>query len=189
MVKKTSLLHIPVGGLKHLDSKGNIVWENDRVIDNILHNEGEKAIISAYFATTMTGFGTAPANVYLGLDSRASVTESDTLASLTGEPSGNGYARVACSTASDGTAKTGVAGADFYINASSNAYGAESKTVTFTCTTTAWSAVTHLFMATSNDASGKLICTLDLSASRTLQVGDSLQASMNIYLSESGEAA
>lgn len=187
MAKRTSLLHIPVGGLKHLDSKGNVLWQNDEVIDNILHDAGETYIIARIFATGHATYTTTYSALYLGLDARSSLAETDTLLSLTGEPSGNGYARIACSTAGDGTAKTGVDNKDFYINASAGAYGAESKTVTFTCETTAWSAVTHLFLCSaSNGTTGALICSLDLSTSRTLQVGDSLQASMNIYL---GEAA
>ena len=185
--KRPSLLHIPAGGVQHIDKNGKVLWQNEKQIDNILHDDGEKYIIARIFCTGHATYTTTFSSLYLGLDARTALAEDDVLTTLSGEPSGNGYARVACSTAGDGTAKTGADNKDFYLNASSGAYGAESKTVTFTCATEAWSAVTHIFLTSaSSGTSGLLICSLDLSASRTLQVGDSLQTSMNIYL---GEAA
>jgi hypothetical protein len=147
---------------------------------NILHNEGEQAILSAYFATAMSGYGAPPANLYLGLDARVTPAEADALTSLSGEPSGSGYARKALSTAG-----TGASGQDFYINQPAAYYKADSKTVTFTASGGAWSAVTQLFLCTvSSGTAGKLVCTKALTASRTLQDGDSLNASMYIGLSE-----
>jgi hypothetical protein len=177
---RISVLHIPQHGIKHLNSKGEILWTNEEQIDNLLHDEGEQAILSAYFATAYTGYGAPPANLYLGLDARESLAEADTLASLSGEPNGNGYARIALSTAG-----TGVAGQDFVISQPVASYQAASKIVTFTCTDLAWSGVTKLFLCTvGTGTAGKLICSLPLSATRTLQVGDSLQASMTLGLSE-----
>jgi hypothetical protein len=176
-MSKVHVLHIDT--IKHIDKDGNTLWE-DHNIHNILHDEGEQAILSAYFATALSGYGAPPSNLYLGLDARASLNETDTLTSLSGEPSGNGYARQALSTAG-----TGVSGQDFYITQPAAYYQAQSKTVTFTCSTSAWSGVTKLFLCTAAaGTTGKLICSLALSTTRTLQVGDSLQASMYIGLSE-----
>ena len=184
--KRPSILHIPQYGFKHFNKDGKLLWTNDKQIDNLFHDEGEMALLSAYFATTMTGYGAPPANLYLGLDARATLAEADTLASLSGEPTtGTGYARIALSTAG-----TGASGQDFYIHQPSAAYGAESKTVTFTnsSTTTAWGGVTKLFLCTSdavgNDTGKKIICSLALSTTRTLQPGDSMQTSINTYLGE-----
>jgi len=158
---------------------GKVIWLMESE-GNILHDEGEKAILSAYFATALSGYGAPPASIYLGLDARTTPAEADTLASLSGEPSGSNYARQALSTAG-----TGLSGQDFYINQPAAYYRADSKTVTFTATGGNWTAVTRLFLCTvSSGTAGKLICTKDLSASRTLLDGDSLNASMYIGMSE-----
>jgi len=99
---------------------------------------------------------------------------------LSGEPSGLGYARQALSTAG-----TGVSGQDFYINQPGAYHRADSKVVTLTASGGAWSAVTQLFLCTvSTGTAGKLICTKALSQSRTLADGDSLNASLQLGLSE-----
>lgn len=73
MAKWVSVLHIPKGGIQHLDSKGNLLWTNDEQIDNLLHDEGEQAILSAFFVTNYSGYGAPPANLYLGLDARVAL--------------------------------------------------------------------------------------------------------------------
>ena len=165
--------------IEHRDKFGNLKWFEESE-GNILHDEGEIAILSAYFATTMSGYGAPPANLYLGLDARATPAEANTLASLSGEPAVGGYARKALSTAG-----TGLSGQDFYINQPAAYYRADSKTVTWTATGAAYPAVTQLFLCTVlSGTAGKLICTKALSQSRTLADGDSLNASMQIGLSE-----
>ena len=176
-ILRPHILHI--ARIEHVDKNGRVLWAAED-LKNMLHDEGEQAILSAYFATTMTGYGAPPANLYLGLDARGSVAEADTLSSLSGEPSGNGYTRIALSTAG-----TGASGQDFYVNQPAAYYRADSKTVTFTASGGAWSAVTRLFLCTaSSGTSGKLISTVDLSTSRTLKNGDSLNTSIYVGLSE-----
>lgn len=163
--------------IRHI-RKGRIIWQ-ERSEGNILHDEGEQALLSAYFATAYSGYGAPPASLYLGLDARAVPAEADTLASLSGEPTAGGYERKALATGG-----TGVSGQDFYINQPGAYYRADSKEVTWTATED-WTAVTQLFLCTvSSGTAGKLICTKALSASRTLLDGDSLTASMYIGLSE-----
>lgn len=172
-------VHILHADVRCYDRYGKLKWE-DLGIDNILHDEGEQALLSAYFATAMSGFGPPPANLYLGLDNRASLTEEDTLLSLNGEPSGLGYARKALSTAG-----TGLPGQDFSINQPGAYYRADSKVVTFTATGGAWVSVSKLFLCTVlSGTAGKLISSLALTATRTLQDGDSLNASIYIGMSE-----
>lgn len=164
--------------IKHL-REGKVIWQEE-LLKNILHDEGEQAILSAYFATAMTGFGAPPANLYIGLDTRVSLAEADTLADLVGEPAVGGYTRQAVSTAG-----TGVAGQDFYINQPAAYYRADSKTVTFTASGADYPAVTKVFICTVvSGTAGKLICSLALSGSRTVKDGDSLQTSMQTGLSE-----
>lgn len=172
-------IHILHANIRHFDKYGRLLWEQ-LGIDNILHDEGEQALLSAYFATAMSGFGAPPANLYLGLDDRVSLAEGDTLTSLSGEPVALGYARKAYSTAG-----TGLSGQDFYINQPAAYYRADSKVVTFTAVGGVWVSVSKMFLCTVlSGTAGKLISSLALSATRTLQDGDSLNASLNIGMSE-----
>jgi len=178
-MKNKRTIHILHADVRCFDKYGRLKWQ-DLGLDNILHDEGEQAILSAYFATAMSGFGPPPASLYLGLDNRGSLAEADTLTSLSGEPVALGYARKALSSAG-----TGLSGQDFYINQPVAYYRADSKVVTFTATGGAWVAVSKLFLCTVlSGTAGKLISSLALSATRTLQDGDSLNASMYVGLSE-----
>ena len=172
-------IHILRLDIQHFDRFGRLKWEA-LGLKNLLHDEGEQALLSAYFATAYSGYGAPPANLYLGLDNRVSLAEADTLLSLSGEPVGNGYARIALLTSG-----TGVGGQDFVISQPAAYYQALSKTVTFTATGSAWSAVRNMFLCTvASGTTGKLICSLALTAIRTLQVGDSLNASILTGMSE-----
>ena len=113
-----------------------------------------------------------PANYYIGLCEDASVAENDNLASLT-ELSGNGYARQ--TVASDNTDFTSAA-------TGTNDRKQTTKVVTFTASGGAWNGAVHAFLATTIDDSGKLVAVAALSATRTLQDGDSLQVSIVLTL-------
>lgn len=178
-MKTKRSIHILHADVRCYDKYGKLKWE-ELGLKNILHDEGEEALLSAYFATAMSGFGPPPANLYLGLDARVTLAEADTLLSLSGEPAVFGYARKALSTAG-----TGLSGQDFYINQPAAYYRADSKVVTFTASGGAWPAVTKLFLCTVlSGTAGKLISSLALSTSRTLQDGDSLNSSIYIGMSE-----
>lgn len=160
-----------------------LIWEDKAIDRNILHDTGEIAILSAFFATTMANYGAPPANHYLGLDRRAALAEADTLATLV-ELSKIGYARKALSSAG-----TGLAGQDFYINQPAAYYRADSKTVTWTAGENWVDDVKNMFLCTDltavvDAASKHLIASLALSAPRTLLNGDKLDGSMYIGLSE-----
>jgi len=161
-----------------------LIWEEPDGVDrNILHSTGEIAILSAFFATGMTNYGAPPANLYIGLDTRSSLDEGNTLASLV-ELSKSGYERKALSSAG-----TGASGQDFYINKPATYYRADSKVVEWTAGENWGTAVKNIFLctdatATSDDAGKHLICSLALSAERTLLSGDKLDGSIYIGLSE-----
>jgi hypothetical protein len=174
--KRVSVIHVPF--VRHIRD-GKVIWEQ-RNLHNLLHDEGEQALLSAYFATAMSGYGAPPANLYLGLDARAVLAEADDLTTLSNEEVGNNYARQALSTGG-----TGLAGQDFYINQPAAYYRADGKVLTFTATTAPWSAKLNMFLCTvASGTAGKLISSLVLTASRTLQIGDSLQASILTGLAE-----
>jgi hypothetical protein len=160
-----------------------LLWEDIAIERNILHDTGEQALLSAFFATAMTNFGAPPANLYLGLDKRASLAEADTLATLD-EIVKSGYERKA-----ESSAGTGVSGQDFYINQPAAYYRAEAKTVTWTAGENWVDALKNIFLCTDITAAvdgdgDHLICSLALSANRTLLNGDKLEGSMYIGLSE-----
>lgn len=160
-----------------------LIWEDIALDRNILHDTGEIAILSAFFATAMANYGAPPANLYLGLDKRAALAEADTLATLS-EVAKAGYARKAVISGG-----TGAAGQDFYINQPAAYYRADSKTVEWTAGENWVDALLNIFLCTDInaviDGAGKhLICSLALSAPRTLLNGDKLDGSMYIGLSE-----
>jgi hypothetical protein len=159
-----------------------LIWEQRTVDGNTLMLTGQEAILSAFFATAMTNFGAPPANLYLALDSRASIADTDTLATLV-ELSKSGYARKAL--ASGGT---GAAGQDFYINKPAAYYRADSKVVEWTAGEDWITGQKNISLctdltATTDAASKHLIASLALTAARTLMNGDKLDGSMYIGLS------
>lgn len=160
-----------------------LIWDETAIDKNILHDTGEIAILSAFFATTMSNYGAPPANLYLGLDRRASLAETDTLATLV-ELSKSGYSRKAVSSAG-----TGASGQDFYINQPAAYYRADSKTVQWTAGENWTDDVKNIFLCTDSvavvDGAGDhLIASLALSTARTLLSGDKLDGSIYIGLSE-----
>ena len=155
--------------IKCFNKAGELLWE-EKDKPNIIHNDGEKAILSAYFATAQSGYGAPPANLYIGLRS-GSLVDTDLLSTIT-EVTGSGYARIAVSTT------TG-----FTLSLVSSNWQALSSTVTFTAAGT-WTAATALFLCTaSSGTSGNLISSVALAATRTLGVGDVIQASCFVTLS------
>ena len=177
--------HLAHANMKHISKDGTVLWEAYD-LPNVWHDEGELVMLSAIFAQAYSTYGATPItnwSTWFGLSSNA-IAEGDTLASITGEPSGDGYARelVECS-------GTGLAGQDYVITQPAAAYQVTSKTVTFTASGGAWAAVTNLFLCTHPSAVAssqyaRLLCTIALSSTRTLQDGDSLQGSMVIGISE-----
>ena len=160
-----------------------LIWEDIAIDRNILHDTGEQAILSAFFATAYTNYGAPPASLYLGLDKHDPLAEADTLATLD-EIASAGYERK--EVVSSGT---GAGGQDWVIAQAAAYYAATSKTVTWTAGEN-WSvAVKSIFLCTDSvavvDGDGDhLISSLALSAERTLLNADKLEGSMVIGLSE-----
>lgn len=175
--------------VRHLrkDSHGiyQIIWEDDAVDRNILHTTGENAILSAFFATTFANYGAPPASCYLGLDHTRVPAEGDDLSDLQELAFADGYERKEVVSSGDGTG-----GQDWVLAASGSGYqDVTSKTVTWTATDDWASAVKNIFFCTDitavvDGAGEHLICSLALSALRTLLNGDKLEGSMIIGLSE-----
>lgn len=160
--------------VKHVSVTGEVLFE-DRG-PNIFHDEGEEWLLDVAFTEVLT----PPTDFYLGCDDRdgvdnAAPAEADTLASLVGEPDGtNGYSRQAV-TSND---------TDWTVDQPSGDYRATSKTVTFTASGGPIGPLTTLFLATSSDNTGRLLCTRALSQERNLADGESLECSMYIEVGE-----
>lgn len=153
------------------DPEGKTIWAEPAWVSNILHDEGEQYILACAFDTDTD---TAPANLYFGLDARVTPAEADTLVSLSGEPSGSGYARQPVSTS------TG-----FTLSQDAGDYQAASSTVTFTASGGDWTAVLNRFLGdVVSGTAGRLIATLALDASRTITDGSSLNTNYTVKLSE-----
>lgn len=134
---------------------------------NALADEGEEDILSAYFDG-----GAAPTNFYGRLYNDTPV-ETDTLATLLSEAAGNGYAAVTFAAGTDWGAPALDAG-DFQTT---------STTKTFSATGGSWGPVTYAVLATvATGTVGLLIAYVALSASRTLQSGDTLDLSWAVKL-------
>ncbi len=147
----------------HIGKNGEILYkEND--IYNILHNEGESRILSAVFLGGPTNNTYIPANYYLGLDNRASLTVTQTLADLVGEPGGYGYARQPVSSS------TG-----FSLVTTTTSIQARSSVVIFSATTNSWGPVTNLFLTNvSSGTSGQLYSSAPLNNQVIVNTGESI---------------
>lgn len=154
--------------IKHHDVQGNVIWE-DYDVDNLFHLGGHQYLLSVAFATS-SGVS-VPSNYYLGLDNRTTPALGDTMASLSAEPTQNGYLRQAVSSSSG-----------FTVSSASGSYRALSSEVTFSASGGTWGPVRNLFLATSATSSGYLLCTAPLSSSRTLLDGQGVTMRISVGL-------
>lgn len=135
---------------------------------NALADEGEQDMLSVYFRG-----GTAPTNFYIGL-LNSTPTDTTTLATMTGEPSGSGYARSLVERSSTGWPTLALNSGD---------YRAISSTETFTASGGTIGPVTYAFLTTVvSGTSGLFLVYNALSTSRTLASGESLDVNMRITL-------
>jgi hypothetical protein len=155
----------------HSDANGKELYKEENVY-NILHGQGEETILSAIFAGGPNNNAYIPINYYLGLDNRSTISEGQTLASLVGEPSGNGYSRQPVSST------TG-----FTIINNGGVYQARSNVVIFAAVTGSWGPVVNIFLTNSSSGTtGKLYSTAVLSAPIVLSAGENVSARFSMAL-------
>ena len=148
---------------------GEVVWEEKNIL-NTFHNGGELFVLSCCFDN---GGSLPPANYYLGLDNRSTVSADDMLSDLVDEPTSNGYLRASVSSSNA-----------FVIDTISGVYNASGPIITFTATGSGYGPVSNLFLATTSDNTGILIATAVLSAPITFTNSSSVNMRMRLSLQD-----
>jgi hypothetical protein len=148
------------------DKDGNLKWE-DLNRSNSLADEGEYMFLNIVLQA-----GTVPTNYFLRLFNSTPV-DTNTLASLTGEPAGTGYVAQTVERSWTGWPT---------LDLDSGDYQATSSTETFVASGGSWGPVSYCVLATSTDSSGKLVSYVALSTPRTLASGESLQVTYKLKL-------
>lgn len=150
---------------KHLRN-GKVIWEQTK--HNDLTAAGQRNILNSYLCSIEQ-----PTTFFVRL-CRNFVGKTDTLASLVGEPSGNGYAPKEIERSIVGFPSIELVGAD---------YRRVSKTVTFTAVGGDIGPVNYMILATSSDNTGILVAGLSLENERLILDGvDSLEVNFKVLL-------
>jgi hypothetical protein len=159
VIREKGVFHVECVG-----ADGKIKWAED--VENALTNEGQQYILTAAFNATGA---VSPSYIRL-LNTGATPGLSSTLASKGGtEASGTGYSP---------------ASVTYTVSKPATNYQAASSTASWTNSSgSAWTAVTHLFVATTSNDTGKFVAYAALSVSRTLQNGDTLNTTYTATLS------
>jgi hypothetical protein len=147
----------------HWDRKGRL--KSHEIIRNALADEGEELMLDVFFRNASQG------SFYLGLCG-GTPTDTTTLATLEGEPSGNGYSRQEIERSSTGWPDLEQHEGDFRV---------KSKLVTFQASGGAIGPVTNMFLTdVASGTSGNFIAWAALSQERTIEDGESLGCKMFI---------
>lgn len=159
-----------VESIQHFNQKGKCIWEA-KDLPNVFHLEGQRLVLENTFDTD-GDLANVPTSFYLGLDNRTSTNSSDTLSSLSGEPSSNGYSRISISSS------TG-----FIVGQSGSSMKATSSVHTFLATSGSWGPVKNVFLSTTaSGTSGVLMASVALGATRTPSAGESIGIKISISL-------
>lgn len=154
--------------IEHLDRDGNILWQQKNV-DNLLHSDGQYYLLNLGFNQS-SGI-TVPSSYYVGLDNRTTPDVSDTLTSLSNEPTQYGYSRQGVSSTNG-----------FTLTETSGIYKATTDTVTFSASGGNYGPISNLFLATSSGSTGYLISTISFETERTVADGQTLVMRMSVSL-------
>lgn len=137
-----------------------------------LFDEGEQQILDVYFrgAAPPAGFYIGLCNVTGGV---VNMAETLTLATLTGEAAGNGYARQLIERSAVGWPSLALDAGDYMVTSSEESFVASGGSV---------GPVNVAFLATSADNTGRLIAAVDLSVARTMAAGETLKVTQKVKL-------
>lgn len=140
---------------------------SDVIVRNDLLDEGEKSMLNTYFRAAEV-----PTEFYLRL-AKDSIRESDTLSDIAGEPVGNGYVPKLIERSATGFPVIEIDEGDYRV---------VSKAVTWVASGGQLGPVNVMYLATTSDDTGKLICAISLETQRTLQDGKSLEVTLMLKL-------
>lgn len=153
----------------HFNKSGNCLYKNSN-INNILHEEGEEFILRVLF-----GGNSIPSQYYLGLDSRSTLSRTDTVGSLSSlEPTTSGYIR-----------QTVDANSFSFITNNSGNYQANSPVVLFRAVSGSWGPVRNIFLTDQAGYGGKLISSVPLGSNLIVQAGEIISMRIGLALSSS----
>lgn len=164
---------------KHSFWKGiwdfKIIGVNERIkeswtMENALADEGEQNLLDSYFRSQNT-----PSSFYVRLFNDTPV-ETDTLADLQNEASGNGYSPIQLTRNTTDFPTLALDTGDYQVT---------SKQITFSATGGAIptsGSITYAVLATTSDNTGKLIAYVAFPNARTLADGESLKITFKIKL-------
>ncbi len=149
-----------------------VLWSNKN-LKNMLHNEGEEFILKILFADLVK-----PEYYWFGLDNRTTLDVTDTLLSITDEPSSHGYERQGVSS-SEGWAFSNVGGQII----------AKSPIITFAAVGGNIGPVRNIFMTNQSEAAvptddDYLISTVYLGQILTIVSGDAVSLRVAIKLKD-----
>jgi len=159
--------------IKHISENGKVLWQSSGLL-NVIHVDGEEFMLSALFNGGNNPNTVIPDFYYFGLDDRTTVNTSDTMASLTGEPTLFGYQRQSVDSTTGFT----------IVEVSPNVLRALSTILSFSASGGTWGPIDNLFLTSKPDNTGFLIATVALGASITVTNGQSVTMRMSMGLED-----
>ena len=153
--------------VKHESANGEVLHREEN-LHNILHLKGEELILKILFAGNAI-----PANYYVGLDARATLSNSDEISSVYGsEPLDNAYARQS------------VPSNNFSIVTSGSHKQANSPTLIFKAAGGSWGPVKNIFLCSNlgYGSNSVLISSVNLSRNITVNEGEIITLRMGMAL-------
>jgi hypothetical protein len=156
----------------HRDAEGRVLWRDENLY-NLLHSEGEDFLLRALFLGGNSPSTYIPASYYFGLDDRTVIGLNDTMVTVAdgNEPTVNGYARQAVSSSGQ-----------FNIVTVSSVHQANSPILSFHASGGSWGPVHNLFLTDDAGYAGKLIASVPLSQSLTVNDGETISMRMGLAL-------
>ena len=147
---------------------GKVIWEDEG--PNAVTQQGEEALLETFFRGNAT-FN--PTEFYVRL-CNSTPTVTDTLVTIVGEPSGNGYTPQLVEKSTIGFPTKEI---------DSGAYRLVSKTVSFAASGGSIGPVTTAYLATTSDNTGRFIAFRALSLARTVLDTDTMTIQFRIKIS------
>lgn len=167
-MSKKHMWYKSIWSFVHLDKDMNVKerWETE----NALADEGEQSMLDTYFRNQ-----NSPTQFYLRLTKDTPV-ETDTLSTLTGLVSGNGYSAKLLQRTTTGFPGLSLVGGDYRVTAKIITFTASGGSIPIT------GQAQYAFISTTSDNTGKLIAFVALSQGRKLAAGESLQITIRATL-------